>query len=96
MNLYAEQVTLLKIKELRMVQRTNNSAYAAHNPLYLKAPTGLLIKGFQTKPDGFISFDAGFLEQSIKTKYGINKPPTRQSSLHWPRPWPEALPEACR
>jgi TPR repeat protein len=35
--------------------------------------TGLLIRGFQTKPDGFFTFDARFLGQSLKAKYGIKQ-----------------------
>ncbi len=33
--------------------------------------TGLLIKCFSHKPKGIYSFDAGFLEQSIRQKYGL-------------------------
>ncbi len=38
---------------------------------FYRPHTGLLIRGFQTKPEGFFSFDAGFLQQSLKTKYSI-------------------------
>lgn len=36
-----------------------------------KPRTGLLIKCFPTKPDGIYVFDAAFLGQSLKTKYGV-------------------------
>ncbi len=51
------------------------SGYTTYYPgqtytLY-KPKTGLLIKAFQSKPDGIFTFDAGFLQQSLKQKYRI-------------------------
>jgi hypothetical protein len=34
-----------------------------------KPHAGLLIRGFQMKPDGIYTFDAAFLQQSLKQKY---------------------------
>lgn len=39
--------------------------------VFYKPQTGLLIRAFQAKPDGIFTFDAGFLQQSIKGKYRI-------------------------
>jgi hypothetical protein len=39
--------------------------------VFYKPQTGLLIKAFQSKPEGIFTFDAGFLQQSVKQKYGI-------------------------
>ncbi len=36
-----------------------------------KSKTGLLIKAFVTKPEGIFTFDAAFLQQSVKGKYRI-------------------------
>ena len=36
-----------------------------------KPRAGLLIRGFQTKPDGIYTFDAAFLQQSLQQKYHI-------------------------
>jgi hypothetical protein len=36
-----------------------------------KSKTGLLIRGFVTKPEGIFAFDAAFLQQSVKEKYQI-------------------------
>lgn len=33
--------------------------------------SGLLIRIFQTKPDGIFTYDAAFLQQSLKQSYGI-------------------------
>lgn len=34
-----------------------------------KPRAGLLVRGFQSKPDGIYTFDAAFLQQSLKQKY---------------------------
>lgn len=39
--------------------------------VFYKPQTGLLVKAFQTKPDGVFTFDASFLQQSLKEKYRI-------------------------
>jgi hypothetical protein len=30
-----------------------------------------MVRAFQTKPEGFFTFDAAFLQQSLKQKYRI-------------------------
>ncbi len=51
------------------------SAHTTYTPPqthYIYWPkTGLLVKAFQTKPAGFFTFDAAFLQQSLKKKYRI-------------------------
>ena len=38
---------------------------------YYKPGVGMLIRTFQTKPEGDFVFDANFIANSIRTKYGI-------------------------
>lgn len=38
---------------------------------WFKPETGLIVRGFKDKPDDMFTFDAAFLEQSIKTRYKI-------------------------
>jgi hypothetical protein len=40
--------------------------------VFYKPQTGIMFRCFQTKPDGFFTFDAAFLQQSLKQKYHIN------------------------
>jgi hypothetical protein len=53
----------------------NMSATTTFTPpqtyVFYKPQTGMLIKAFQSKPDGIFTFDAVFLQQSLKQKYGI-------------------------
>lgn len=55
--------------------RMNMSATTTYTPpqtyVFYKPETGMLIKAFQSKPDGIFTFDAAFLQQSLKQKYGI-------------------------
>jgi len=51
------------------------SSYTTYYPgqtytLY-KPKTGLLVKSFKEKPEGIFTFDAAFLQQSLKQKYRI-------------------------
>jgi hypothetical protein len=39
--------------------------------VFYKPETGLLVRAFQTKPDGIFTFDAAFLERSLKQTYRI-------------------------
>jgi len=39
--------------------------------VFYKPQTGLLFRAFQDKPDGIFTFDAGFIQQSLKQKYKI-------------------------
>jgi len=39
--------------------------------VFYKPQTGILVRAFQTKPDGIFTFDAAFLQQSLKQKYQI-------------------------
>ena len=39
--------------------------------VFYKPETGILIRAFQEKQDGIFTFDAGFLQQSLKQKYRI-------------------------
>jgi hypothetical protein len=39
--------------------------------VFYKPQTGLMFRCFQTKPDGVFTFDAAFLQQSLKRKYQI-------------------------
>ncbi len=56
-----------------------SSAYTKANTTYTppkthvfyKPKTGIMVKAFQTKPEGFFTFDAAFLQQSLKQKYQI-------------------------
>lgn len=41
--------------------------------VFYKPRTGLLVKAFQTKPEGIFTFDASFLQQSLKKKYRIER-----------------------
>jgi hypothetical protein len=51
------------------------SGYTTYSPgqtiIIHKPRAGLLIRGFQTKPDGIFTFDAAFLQKSLKQKYHI-------------------------
>jgi hypothetical protein len=51
------------------------SGYTTYTPgqtdTFYKPRTGLMIRGFATKPDGFFTFDAAFLQRSLKQKYHI-------------------------
>lgn len=38
---------------------------------YYKPGVGLMLRAFPTKPEGIFAFDAEFIVQSIRTKYGI-------------------------
>jgi len=38
---------------------------------FFKPHTGLMVQGFKDKPDGIFTFDAAFLQQSLKQKYNI-------------------------
>ena len=38
---------------------------------YYKPGVGMMIRTFQTKPEGGFAFDANFIANSIRTKYGI-------------------------
>jgi hypothetical protein len=56
----------------------NNAVYSSsttHTPgqtyTFYKPGTGLLVRGYKTKPNGIFTFDAEFLQQSLKKKYGI-------------------------
>jgi hypothetical protein len=33
--------------------------------------SGLLVRCFRSKPDGFYSFDASVVKQSLRQKYGV-------------------------
>ena len=51
----------------------STSTYMPPMTHYIYRPrTGLLIRAFTTKPDGIFTFDAGFLQQSLKSKYAIH------------------------
>ena len=39
---------------------------------FYKPRSGLMIRGFATKPEGIFTFDAAFLQQSLKQKYHID------------------------
>ena len=39
--------------------------------VFYKPQTGILVRAFQTKPEGVSTFDAAFLQQSLKQKYRI-------------------------
>ncbi len=46
--------------------------YSPGQTLIIHKPrVGLLIRGFQTKPDGIFTFDSAFLQKSLKQKYHI-------------------------
>ena len=51
------------------------SGYTTYTPgqtyTFYKPKTGLLIRCFHTKPEAIFTFDAAFLQQSIKQKYEI-------------------------
>jgi hypothetical protein len=51
------------------------SSFTTYTPgqtyTFYKPQTGLLIKCFQTVPDGVSTFDAAFLQHSIRQKYGM-------------------------
>lgn len=51
------------------------SGYTTYSPgqtiLIHKPRAGLMIRAFQTKPDAIFTFDAAFLEKSLKQKYHI-------------------------
>lgn len=51
------------------------SGYTAYTPgqtyTFHKPRTGLMIRCFQTKPDGIFTLDAAFLSQALKLKYHI-------------------------
>jgi hypothetical protein len=51
------------------------SSFTTYTPgqtyTFYKPQSGIVIKCFQAKPDGISSFDAAFLQQSLKKKYGI-------------------------
>jgi hypothetical protein len=56
----------------------NTATYSGHttyttgqNHTFYKPRTGLMIRGFATKPEGVFIFDASFLQQSLKQKYHI-------------------------
>jgi hypothetical protein len=56
----------------------NTATYAGHTTYtpgqthtFYKPRTGLMIRGFDTKPEGVFTFDASFLQQSLKQKYHI-------------------------
>ncbi len=45
--------------------------YPGQTVLMYKPQTGLLIRGFPERPQGIYTFDAAFLEQSLRDKYGL-------------------------
>lgn len=51
------------------------SAHTTYTPpqthIFYKPHTGLLVKAFQTKPENIFTFDASFLQQTLKEKYRI-------------------------
>ena len=51
------------------------SANTTYNPgqtfFIYKPETGLLVRGFKTKPEEIFVFDAAFIARTIKTKYKI-------------------------
>ena len=49
----------------------NTTYYPSQTYTFYKPNTGLLIKAFKSKPDRIFTFDAGFLQQSLKEKYQI-------------------------
>jgi hypothetical protein len=54
---------------------TNIQATTTYTPpqthVFYKPKTGLFIRAFRDKPEGIVTFDAIFLQQSLKQKYGI-------------------------
>jgi hypothetical protein len=51
------------------------NGYTTYSPgqtiIIHKPRAGLMIRGFQTKPDGIFTFDVAFLQKSLKQKYHI-------------------------
>jgi hypothetical protein len=51
------------------------NAHTTYTPpqtyVFYKPRSGILVKAFQTKPAGIFTFDAAFLQQSLKQKYRI-------------------------
>jgi hypothetical protein len=51
------------------------NGYTTYSPgqtfIIHKPRAGLMIRGFQTKPDGIYTFDVAFLQKSLKQKYHI-------------------------
>ena len=51
---------------------SGQTVYSPGQTILIHKPhAGLLIRGFQTKPDGIYTFDAAFLQKSLKQKYHI-------------------------
>jgi len=51
------------------------NAHTTYTPpqtyIFYKPKTGIMVRAFQTKPGDFFTFDATFLQQSLKQKYRI-------------------------
>jgi TPR repeat protein len=62
------------------------SGYTTYTPTqthtFYKPRSGLLIRGFTTKPEGPFTFDAAFLQQSLRQKYNLAT--TEDSVPVWP------------
>jgi hypothetical protein len=54
---------------------TNANATTTYTPAqtytFYKPQTGLLVRAFHSKPEGIFTFDAAFLQQSLKQQYRI-------------------------
>ena len=55
-----------------MTYSGNTTYYPGETYIVHKPRTGLMIKCFNEKPEGIFTFDAGFLERSLKQKYGLD------------------------
>ena len=50
-----------------------STTYSPGQTFFFHKPNaGLLVQGFHTKPAGIFTFDAPFLQQSVRQRYGIN------------------------
>ena len=49
----------------------NTTTMPAQTYTFFKPSSGMLIRCFNTKPDGIFTFDAAFLQHSLKQKYSI-------------------------
>jgi hypothetical protein len=58
-----------------------HTTYTPPQTYYIFKPSsGLLIRCFTVKPDAIYSFDAAFLQQSLRQKYKIKPPPNKSGS----------------
>jgi hypothetical protein len=66
---YAETTGSGSISGNRVTYSENTTYYPGQTYTFYKHETGLLIKAFTSKPENISTFDAEFLQQSIRQKY---------------------------